>query len=204
VPSFDQLPNPEIQPEKSNGWDVGVSEDFSDGKATVDVTYFRNHYKNLFQWQYLDPTENPEDEDPFAGHTVNIARATTDGVEVSISAQLAPQWKLRGAYTYLDATDDTAGQRLGRRPRNVADADVIFQANAVWTIGVGVHWVADQVDGVGEFPDYTTARVFTSWAVRKDWLIKLRLENALDRHYEEVRGYPALPFGAYGSVEWKF
>jgi len=204
VPSFDQLPNPEIQPEKSNGWDVGVSEDFSDGKATVDVTYFRNHYKNLFQWQYLDPTENPEDEDPFAGHTVNIARATTDGVEVSISAQLAPQWKLRGAYTYLDATDNTAGQRLGRRPRNVADADAIFQANAVWTVGVGVHWVADQVDGVGEFPDYTTARVFTSWAVRKDWLIKLRLENALDRHYEEVRGYPALPFGAYGSVEWKF
>jgi vitamin B12 transporter len=197
VPAFGQLANPDLKPEKSTGWDVGVTENFGGGRGDIDVTYFHNHYRNLFEWQYVDL-------ETFTGKTVNIDRATTDGFEVGVNYRLDSQWKLRGSYTYLDAIDDTDGTRLTRRPRHVADGDVVYQATTVWSIGAGVHWVADQVDGFGEFPDFTTARVFTSYALRKDWLLKLRLENALDRHYEEVRGYPALPFGAFGSVEWKF
>jgi len=32
----------------------------------------------------------------------------------------------------------------------------------------------------------------------------MRVENLLDRKYQEIAGYPALPRGAYGSVEWRF
>ncbi len=197
VPSFGQLPDPTIQPEKSNGWDVGISESFDGGRANVDVTYFKNQYRNLFEWQYVDYTT-------FTGETVNIARATTSGVEVTADTQLTRAWKFHGTYTYLEATDDTLHQRLGRRPRHVADADLILTVTSVWDFGGGIHWVSDQVDGVGELADYTTVRFFTSYTVRKNWLLKLRLENAFNRHYEEVRGYPALPFGAFGSIEWKF
>jgi vitamin B12 transporter len=34
--------------------------------------------------------------------------------------------------------------------------------------------------------------------------VKARLENLLDEKYEEVNGYPALGFGAFGGVEWKW
>jgi outer membrane cobalamin receptor len=34
--------------------------------------------------------------------------------------------------------------------------------------------------------------------------VKARLENLLNEHYEEVNGYPALGFGGFASVEWKF
>jgi vitamin B12 transporter len=197
VPSFGQLPNPDLKPEKARGWDIGVSEDLAGGKATADVTYFHNHYRNLFQWQYVD-------FETFTGMTVNVASATTDGVEAALTYNLDSQWKFRGAYTYLNANDDAAGTRLARHPRHVLDSELVYQPNVVWNVGAGLHWVADQVDGSGEFPDYTTVRVFASYAPRQDWLLKVRLENALDRHYEETRGYPALPFGAFGSVEWKF
>ena len=31
-----------------------------------------------------------------------------------------------------------------------------------------------------------------------------QVENALDRHYEPVNGYPALPRGVFGSAEWTY
>lgn len=197
VPDFGELPNPDLQPEKSTGWDVGVSEDFAGGRGSMDVTYFRNHYRNMFQWHYVD-------EETFTGQIINVARAQTDGAEVSLKYRLSSQWSFRGAYTYLDATDESLDVRLGRRPRHVADVDVAYQIIPAWTLGAGAHWVADQVDELGQIPDYTTVRLFTSYAVLRNLTLKLRLENALDRHYEEVRGYPALPFGAFGSVDWKF
>jgi vitamin B12 transporter len=30
------------------------------------------------------------------------------------------------------------------------------------------------------------------------------MENALNKAYEEVLGYAALPRGVFGSVEWRF
>ena len=52
--------------------------------------------------------------------------------------------------------------------------------------------------------DYTVARVYGAWQVNARLALKVRLENLLNEKYEEVNGYPALGFGAFGGVEWKF
>jgi vitamin B12 transporter len=52
--------------------------------------------------------------------------------------------------------------------------------------------------------DYTVARVYVAWQATPRLAIKARLENLLDEKYEEVNGYPALGFGAFGGLEWKF
>ena len=52
--------------------------------------------------------------------------------------------------------------------------------------------------------DYTVTRIYGAWQVTKRLAIKARLENVLDEQYEQVNGYPALGFGAFGGVEWKF
>jgi vitamin B12 transporter len=52
--------------------------------------------------------------------------------------------------------------------------------------------------------DFTTVRVFASYEVVKDLLLKLRVENALNERYQEAAGYDALPFRTFGGVEWKF
>jgi hypothetical protein len=35
-------------------------------------------------------------------------------------------------------------------------------------------------------------------------ILTLRVENALNDKYEENPGWPALPFGVFGGVEWRF
>jgi vitamin B12 transporter len=76
-----------------------------------------------------------------------------------------------------------------------------------WVVGAGVHLVADRVDGIylpAQFGGYTTLRFYTQYKLRPNLFFKLRVENALDRTYQEVAGYPALPRGIYGGVEWRF
>ena len=197
VPGWGQVANPNLVPEKSRGWDLGVDQEFAQGKATVSVTYFQNRFRNLFQWQYVNYVT-------YEGMTVNLARARTEGVEVATAVRLAEHVTSRVSYTYLDGRDADTNARLTRRPRHTGDAEIESVVLKDWTIGAGVHLVAGRIDGTTVMPDYAAVRVFTSYALRSNFLLKLRVENALDKDYQEVRGYPALPLGVFAGAEWKF
>jgi vitamin B12 transporter len=196
VPDWGQLANPSLVPEKSRGWDAGIEQEFADGTVTLSATYFQNKFRNLFEWEYVNYVT-------YEGRTANRSHASTDGIELAATARVNRSVQTRVSYTYLDAHNDDTGARLIRRPRHNGDAELRGQIAAPWTAGVGLHFVASNMD-YAAFGGYTTARVFTSYAVRPDLLLKVRVENALNRRYEEVYGYPALPRGFFGSVEWKF
>lgn len=198
VPSYNQLPSPGLLPEKSQGWDAGIDQDFLAGAATVSATYFHNRFRNLFEYETVDFTT-------FAGRTVNRARASSEGVELAVVARfLDGRVKTRGSYTYLEAENDITGARLIRRPRHTGDAEVTVQATPALRVGAGAHFVSGRLESTGPFEDYTAMRVFASYALRRGLLAKVRAENALDERYEEVLGYPALSRAIYGSVEWRF
>jgi vitamin B12 transporter len=125
-------------------------------------------------------------------------------VEVAATGKFGAATRARLAYTYLEARNSVTQARLTRRPRHTTDAEVQFQATKVLLIGAGVHGVSDRRNGAAVMEDYTTARVFASYAVNDRLRLKLRAENALDEAYEEVFGYPALPRAVHGSIEWRF
>jgi vitamin B12 transporter len=194
------LPNPNISPEKSRGWDVGLDQTVLDGRVTLGVTYFENRFRDLLEYQVENPVT-------YAGSEVNVDRATTSGVELQTNAKLTSVFTMRGGYTYLQAVDDVTQTRLIRRPRHTLDVGLDAQVTREWLIGAGAHLVADRVDGAytpSPLGGYTTFRLYTSYAIRPDLTLKMRVENLLDRKYQEIAGYPALPRGAYGSVEWRF
>lgn len=197
VAAWGQVANPDLKPEKSRGWDAGIDQTLADGTVTLSATYFRNRFTNLFGWETVDFVT-------FQGRTVNVARATTEGVELAVRARFGPAVETRASYTYLEADDTTTGRRLLRRPRQSGDVEVRVQATKAWLVGAGVRCVADRMESVGPFEDYTTVRVFTSYAVRPELRLKLRVENALDEAYDDVRGYAALPIGVFGGMEWTF
>jgi vitamin B12 transporter len=197
VASWGQLPNPNLRPEKSRGWDVGIDQTLPSGNATVSATYFQNRFRDLFEWETVDFVT-------FQGRTANVARAKTEGMEIAVSASLGEAVETRVSYTYLEAHDTTTGARLIRRPRHSGDAEVRVRASQAWLIGAGLRVGADRTETVGPFESYTTVRVFTSYALRPELIVKLRVENALDEAYDDVRGYAALPRGVFGGIEWSF
>ena len=135
----------------------------------------------------------------------NVARSSTEGLENAVEASLTKSVKLRAAYTYLDVRDDSADTRVIYKPRHTGDADLSWAIDPAWTVGAGVHVVAGRLRTVTtEIEDYTTARLYASYSVNKNLLLKARIENALNEKYEESYGYPALPFRVFGGIEYKF
>lgn len=192
--------NPGIAPEKSRGWDVGLDQTVLDSRVTIGVTYFENKFRDLLEYQIADPVT-------YAGREVNVDRATTSGIELQANAKLGSVFTMRGGYTYLQAVDDATETRLVRRPRHTLDGGLDAQVTKEWLVGAGAHLVADRLDGAytsAPLGGYTTFRLYTSYAIHPDLILKIRVENLLDRKYQEVAGYPALPRGVFGSVEWRF
>jgi vitamin B12 transporter len=196
VPQWGQLPNAALRPEKSRGWDLGVDQDLF-GRGTIGLTYFQNRFRDLFEWETVNPAT-------FQGRIANRARARTEGVEVFIDGRIVGPAEGRVSYTYLEARDSISRARLVRRPRHVVDAELRVRPTPAWVVGAGLHGVSNRVERSGRIEDYTTVRVFARYAVRTNVLLKLRVENAWDEEYEEVLGYPSLPRGFFGSIEWTF
>lgn len=197
VPAWGQLPNPNLEPEKSKGWDVGIDHTVGDDAATLSATYFHNRFENLFQWTTVDFTT-------FEGRTENVARATTEGVELAVDAKLGATAGVRVSYTYLEAHNDTTGARLIRRPRHSGTIEVRFEPAKGWLVGAGFRGVGDRTESVGDFEDYATVRVFTSYEFANGVRAQARVENALDEKFDDVRGYAALPVAVFGGIEWRF
>ncbi|MGH2930846.1 MAG: TonB-dependent receptor plug domain-containing protein, partial [Solirubrobacteraceae bacterium] len=193
------LPNPGIRPERSIGWDAGVDQKIG-GAFSLQASYFQNRFRDLLDYEIVDP-------DTYAGEEINVDRATTSGVELGLVARPVARITLRASYTYLDARDDLTGERLIRRPRHTFDGGAEVRITDRWIAGAGARLVTGEVDGVyTPYPlaGYASFRLYSSYAVRPNLIVKARVENLLDRRYEEVAGYPALPRTVDGGVEWTF
>lgn len=192
--------NPALRPETARGWDAGIDYYFAHRRGTLSASWFQTDLRDLITYDFS----------VFPGTEVNVERARTTGVELSGKLELPAAFKVRLAYTYLDARNLSEDARLLRRPRHSGSIDVWHEFGHGFSAGTGVAFVADREDvDAASFltvdqPGYTVVRLYGTWQANPRLALKVRLENLLDRHYEEVNGYPALGLGAFGGVEWKF
>ncbi len=190
--------NPNLRPEKARGWDAGVDYYLAQHRGVLSATWFDTDFTDL-----IASTADFRSVE-------NIQRARTRGVELSAQVSLANLAELRASYTYLEADNLTSHTRLLRRPRQKASLDAWHEFGHGFNGGAGVAAVADRRDVDAktfaqiDAEDYTVVRLYGAWQATPQLALKVRLENLLDEKYEEVNGYPALGFGAFGGVEWKF
>ncbi len=180
-----------LRPERSRGQEIGFTQEV--GKLSLGATAFRSQIHDLVDFDAF-----------FAAKNIGLAKLS--GVEHFVEWRFNPAGVLRLNYTYLEARDEVRNQPLRRRPRHTVSVEVYDEIARGWTLGGGVRAVADREDG---FPqkqaeDYMVARIFTQYAVSNNLRLKLRIENLFDEKYAEVAGFPAVPRGVYGSVEWRF
>jgi vitamin B12 transporter len=193
--------NPRVRPEHSRGWDAGCDAYWGkDANQTLSLTWFRTDYRDLIA----------DDFTVFPATTLNLNRAATQGVEAAWKYQVSGAIHAQVSSTYLKAKDTTSHRPLLRRPRCSAAADLAGDVLPGWTVGAGCQFVGRRYDvdpvsfGTVEDPGYSAVRVYTRWQLTRRWAAHARVENALDRRYEPVNGYPALRRGVYGGLECGF
>lgn len=176
--------NPDLKPERADSWEVGVSSPGPSGLTVVQLVAFSNRVDNLIDFDYAT----------FA--YTNIAGAKQDGAELSWIALAARDSRLRVALSFLNARDDR-GQDLLRRPRWSGSVSIGGPLAAslhgeAALVFVGSHTDVDPVSysRVAQ-PGFVTASLTTRLSLGSGLAVRARLENAANRRYEEVRGYPA-------------
>jgi vitamin B12 transporter len=198
--SFFARGNPDLEPERSRTYDLGLEQRLLGGRLRVNATAFHHDYLDQIAFTVVDFTT-------FEGTYVNLGRTRARGLELEMEAAPAPGVRLRGDYTLLDgevivsvADFDpvyAAGQPLLRRPRHSGSftAEVGGARAAVGATVVAVGRRADS-DFVGL--GLTGNEGFTRLDARARVRVAPRLEafavaeNLTDRAYQEALGYPAL------------
>jgi vitamin B12 transporter len=197
-PAFFFFANPNLKPESSTGWDAGIEQGLVPNVLRAGVTYYYNRIRDLITTDVTGTT------------WANVGRATTDGIESFIAYQPLSVLTLRVDYTYTEAEDDVLHQQLLRRPKHRGTFLTTWQATPAWQwsldlLSVG-NWVDVSRDGLTsglEAPGYTTLNLATSYALSARFALFGRIDNLLDRHYENPIGFLQPSIGFYAGVRVK-
>jgi vitamin B12 transporter len=198
--SFFARGNPELKPERSRTYDLGVEQRALEGRLSVEATAFHHDYLDQIAYHIVDFTT-------FQGTFVNLGKTRARGLELSVRAAPVERLRLSAEYTLLDGevlVSDSdfdpvyaVGRSLLRRPRHQASfsARVGGDGRSLGATLVRVGRRADS-DFAGlaftENAGYTRLDARAHVRVARGVQAFLVSENLLDRRYEEVLGYPAL------------
>jgi vitamin B12 transporter len=195
------FPNPGLKPERVRAFEAGIQQDFYNGKYVLHATYFNNLFRDQINYETVNPTT-------FQGEYFNVNEAFAQGAEVELQARLRSRLLLSTAYTYTstEILSDPApidsqynpGHPLLRRPKHSATTLLSYLGNR-WGANLSGSFVGRRPDDdffgfdINHAAGYVRADLGGWYAINHRVTAYANVENALDRRYNEVVGYPALP-----------
>jgi outer membrane receptor protein involved in Fe transport len=217
--------NPHLKPEKSISFDGGLEQRFSSSRALLDLTYFYNKFDD----QIVTLGGSLINLSTFT--TDNLGNSRAQGLEASFRLRPTPSLQVGGECTLLDTeilavtgssqvlAPFQVGQELINRPKNSGGFNVTWQHRRL-TLNTNAYLRGQALDeepneGVDAclyyglpclFPDkgYVVLNGGFSFRLTRGLEIYGHLNNLLDRKYEEVLGYPALPLNFLAGVKVTF
>ncbi len=197
--------NPNLKPETSQGFDVGIDQSLWEGKLAISASFFHNYIHDVIAFV---PTGL------FTGSYVNQNTGETYGIESEIRATPFKNWEIRGAFTWTESYFTSAGvtQRNTYIPRYLLSFDTNYKFPYGLTVGFGGLF-AGQREGedFAVFPasfvrmgDYWDLRAYARWEFNSHFALTFRGENLADQHYETTIGFPALGTTLFCGAEIRF
>jgi outer membrane receptor protein involved in Fe transport len=216
--------NPHLKPEKSISFDSGLEQRFFTSRALLDLTYFYNKFDD----QIVTIGGSLTNLSTYMSDNLGNSRA--QGLEASFRLEPSRSLQVSGEYTLLSTAILTldgstlvqapfhVGQELIRRPKNSGGFNVTWQHRRL-TLNSNAYLRGQTLDTEPNdgltacsyglpclFPDkgYVVLNGGFSYRLTHGLEIYGHLNNLLDRKYEEVLGYPALPPNFLAGVKFTF
>ena len=198
--------NPELRPERTRSWELGVSQSLLNGAVVLAATYFNQRFRDVIQYDPMPPAE----DDP---NYVNVGAARANGAELEARAAIARIWDVSASYTRLatrvtDAGVDAGpgatyvqGERLLRRPSDLAHLGIGVRPLRRGALHLDVAYVGNRVDidfarfERVEAEAYTTVdlsgelSLLTARDAPDPLALTMRVENLFDTSYQQIFGF---------------
>jgi outer membrane cobalamin receptor len=209
--SFFAQGNPDLKPERSRTFDVGIEQRLLRNRLRLEATAYHHDYRDQIAFTVLDFAT-------FQGSYVNVGRTRARGLELGVDAAPAAHVRLHAAYTYLEgrvlvSTSDfdpvfAVGRGLLRRPKHqlalsASAGDARFDVGAS-LVAVGRRPDSDFAGlGLTENEGYTRVDGRARLRLGRGFEAFVVAENLLDREYQDALGYPALGRLVRGGLRYR-
>ena len=192
VPSFNDLYYPgygvaTLRPERGRSVEAGL--DWRGGASSAALTVYRNRVSDLIGYE-ANAALCPADPAYAYGCARNIARATLQGASLAAQHQLGALG-LKARLEFVDAKDDSTGQRLNRRATHQSHGSAEWRQGN-WTWGAHLLHLGARPDGGVMLAAETTLDLSAQWQLNRHWTLQTKLLNATDRDLQPVRDYQGL------------
>ena len=177
--------NPDLEPERTFGYDLGVRHGLEGARASFELAWFDNVYRNLIA------------SNPVTWLADNIGEARSSGVEFQSSLRPVEDVTLKGFYAFTRTEDRATGKQLLRRPRHSGGGSISYRRSSFDVLlsasRVGARLDNDFGGPHGEYfnPAYTRLDAAVTYRVGAAAELYCTANNVADARYEEVAGYPA-------------
>ena len=183
--------SPTLKPERSRTWEAGVDGSWLEGRVTAKATWYATRFRDLIQSNSFFVADN-------------VGSARIEGEEYA--ARISPSNRLwiQARAARLLGKNLVTGARLAKRPAWRAGVSLegeparglIAIADWWWSASMLDPFVFVDADGRvqdGDTPERAALDLGLNASLRR-WVpaeVRFRLENALDRKYADVKGFPA-------------
>lgn len=204
--------NPDLKPESSQGWEIGVDNNWQDNRQQLSLTYFDQDLEDEIDGFVFDP-------ETFLFTAQNKdSGSKRKGFEVVYDARIGKSWSLGASYTYTDATEKDAGGnsvREVRRPKHMASLVTNYRfAEDRGNLNLNLNYSGDQLDvffspvsftsDLVKIPSYTVVDLAGSWKLTQSLDLTARVSNLFDEEYEEILGFVRPGRAAYIGLRGRF
>jgi vitamin B12 transporter len=213
APAFNQLRptlftvgSPDLRPERSRSAEIGLVTTLYRERIQLSAGYFSQRFSDLIQFVNGGPPT-------FKGSFANLTGASSNGYEAEVQVSPLHDWRGSASFTVVNPrvteVDPTyqggsqVGDALIRRASHSGSVVVSYARPSSASFGASISFVGKRPDV--DFAQFPSPRVTLPAYARLDLSAELpltpaksgglklsaRMENVLDKHYEDVLHYAA-------------
>lgn len=198
APTFNDLywpgsENPDLKPEKSQSWEIGLRWDPTD-RTSIDLAVYQNNIRNQINWA---PTGELDDLGWEIWKPNNIDKTRISGIEASVSHRFGEEWSGKVSIDLrepLNLSAGAPGRYIAYSDRFKATAEITYAPGDKLEISAKALYGASRYIynfSQEKLPDYVTADFTAFYAIDANSRLKFVVENIFDEQYQTNRGYRA-------------
>ncbi|HKQ12262.1 MAG TPA: TonB-dependent siderophore receptor [Steroidobacteraceae bacterium] len=187
-PTTTNANNPALEPQKSTNYEIGTKWDLLEGRLSTTAAVFHTINTNVVTSETIGGTVIAASFD---------SEQQVDGVELTVSGLISPQWQVFAGYAYLDsefsrsAVTNQTDATLQWTPRNSGNLWTTYLLPFGFSVGGGVRYM-DTVarssltvpnGAAPTLPDYWVFSATAAWQANENMTFRLNVNNVTDEVY---------------------
>ncbi|MHA7871550.1 MAG: TonB-dependent receptor plug domain-containing protein [Hyphococcus sp.] len=188
---FGVMPNPDLRPERANGFDIGAEKRFAlddRNSLTLRTTFFHTRVEDQIDFD-------------FAGNGYfNIDETRSRGLETEALWRAGDRLSVHLIYNLIDAIDRQTNTQLLRQPKHSGTAIVSVSPVEGLSLSSTITINGEENDFPAPNDSFVRVDLRGAYAFSEAFEIYGRIENATDTAYQDVSGFGEPGLSAFGGV----